>query len=372
MLTTSVVMYQKNGLVYSWNIRPSPRTTYQDQFHPTWEILLLLKYYLSFNRLEGNVPDLGGLAKLELMFLTSNLLTGSVPEWIKGSTYKIDISYNNFSENSAPASLCRDDLELLECLGESPYSQEIVFRSTISSYSLGSRIFDVYIQEKLALKDFNIENEAEGHDKAVIKNFAAVVTNKVLMIRFHWAGKGTTATPNRGIYGPLVSSISVESDFSPPVDGKIVVGAVVSVLLLIFMILGILWWKVCMGGRISREKELRGLELQTGFFIATNNFNAANKIGEGGFGSIYKISDSYLSIIEFKQLSSKSKQGSCEFVTEIGMVSSLQHPNLVKLFGCCIEREQLLLVYEYMENNSLARALFGPTGGRLKLDWSTR
>ena len=61
------------------------------------------------------------------------------------------------------------------------------------------------------MKDFNIENEAEGIDKAVIKNFAAVVTNKVLMIRFHWARKGTTATPNRGIYGPLVSAISVES-----------------------------------------------------------------------------------------------------------------------------------------------------------------
>ena len=67
------------------------------------------------------------------------------------------------------------------------------------------------LQEKLALKDFNVENEAQGLDKAVIKNFTAIVTNKVLMIRFHWAGKGTTAAPNRGIYGPLVSAISVES-----------------------------------------------------------------------------------------------------------------------------------------------------------------
>ncbi|KAM4112055.1 hypothetical protein ACJW30_05G112100 [Castanea mollissima] len=44
--------------------------------------------------------------------------------------------------------------------------------------------------------------------------------NKILMIRFHWAGKGTTAAPKRGIYGPLVSAIFVESDFSPSVDGK--------------------------------------------------------------------------------------------------------------------------------------------------------
>jgi len=64
-------------------------------------------------------------------------------------------------------------------------------------------------------------------------------------------------------------------------------------------------------------------------------------------------------IIAVKQLSSKSSQGNREFVNEIGMISGLNHPNLVKLYGCCVERDQLLLVYEYMENNSLALALFG-------------
>jgi serine/threonine protein kinase len=64
-------------------------------------------------------------------------------------------------------------------------------------------------------------------------------------------------------------------------------------------------------------------------------------------------------IIAVKQLSSKSRQGKHEFVNEIGMISALQHPNLVRLYGCCTEGNQLLLVYEYMENNCLARALFG-------------
>ncbi|GMP66077.1 hypothetical protein CsSME_00026587 [Camellia sinensis var. sinensis] len=77
-------------------------------------------------------------------------------------------------------------------------------------------------------------------------------------------------------------------------------------------------------------------------------------------------------VIAVKQLSSKSKQGNREFVNEIGMISALQHPNLVKLYGCCIEEDQLLLVYEYMENNSLARALFGPEEHRLTLEWPTR
>jgi len=64
-------------------------------------------------------------------------------------------------------------------------------------------------------------------------------------------------------------------------------------------------------------------------------------------------------MIAVKQLSSKSKQGNREFLNEIGMISALQHPYLVKLYGCCVEGDQLLLIYEYLENNSLARALFG-------------
>lgn len=64
-------------------------------------------------------------------------------------------------------------------------------------------------------------------------------------------------------------------------------------------------------------------------------------------------------VIAVKQLSSKSRQGNREFVNEIGMISALQHPNLVKLYGCCVEGNQLLLIYEYMENNCVSRALFG-------------
>ena len=77
-------------------------------------------------------------------------------------------------------------------------------------------------------------------------------------------------------------------------------------------------------------------------------------------------------VIAVKQLSSKSKQGNREFLNEIGMISALQHPHLVKLYGCCVEGGQLLLVYEYLENNSLARALFGPQETQIRLDWPTR
>ena len=67
------------------------------------------------------------------------------------------------------------------------------------------------LQEQLVLKDFNIENAAQGVDKAKVMEYKAIVRNKVLQIRFHWAGKGTTAAPWRGTYGPLISAISVEA-----------------------------------------------------------------------------------------------------------------------------------------------------------------
>ncbi|KAK8646112.1 hypothetical protein V6N13_119908 [Hibiscus sabdariffa] len=191
------------------------------------------------------------------------------------------------------------------CLANGSYTvtlhfAEIVIRDNRSYQSLGRRIFDVYIQEKLELKDFNIKDEAKGVDKVVIRKFKTVVRNKTLTIRFHWAGKGTTATPRRGTYGPLISAISVDSDFKPPVlsgwkkNMKFVLGAVVSVLCLILVILGILWWQGYFRREPSREQVLRGLDLQAGFFTfkqmkaATNNFDIANKIGEGGFGAVYK------------------------------------------------------------------------------------
>ncbi|RWR96281.1 putative leucine-rich repeat receptor-like serine/threonine-protein kinase isoform X1 [Cinnamomum micranthum f. kanehirae] len=243
------------------------------------------------------------------------------------------------------------------CLWDGSYTvklhfAEIMFSDNESYSSLYKRIFDIYIQGRLVQKDFNIEAEAGGTHKAVVRNFTAHVTTNTLEIRFYWAGKGTQTLPKRGIYGPLISAISVES--------------------------GILWWKGCFRKKRSMYEDLKRLDLQTSSFTlrqlkaATNNFDDANKIGEGGFGPVYKGLLYDGTIIAVKQLSSKSKQGNREFVNEIGMISALQHPNLVKLYGCCMEGNQLLLVYEYMENNSLARALFGLEEEQLKLDWPTR
>ncbi|XP_009116594.2 probable leucine-rich repeat receptor-like serine/threonine-protein kinase At3g14840 [Brassica rapa] len=278
------------------------------------------------------------------------------------------------------------------CLGEGNYTvnlhfAEIMFSDDNNYSSLGRRFFDIYVQGKRVAKDFNIVTEAKGAERAVVKSFPVTITNRKLEIRLLWAGKGTQALPQRGTYGALISAVSVDPDFTPPKEDSpgggtsigAVVGAVIaSTVVLVLLIGAILWWRGCLRPKSQMEKDFKNLDFQISSFslrqikVATDNFDPANKIGEGGFGPVYKGEMNDGTIIAVKQLSAKSKQGNREFLNEIAMISALQHPHLVKLYGCCVEGDQLLLVYEYLENNSLARALFGPPETQIRLDWPTR
>ncbi|XP_020249927.1 probable LRR receptor-like serine/threonine-protein kinase At1g53440 isoform X2 [Asparagus officinalis] len=452
---------------------------------------------LSFNNLSGDIPgSFSGLrSSINYMFLSNNMLNGTIPSWILSSSKNLDISYNNFTGSPAPSSCQQGNVDLASsysstsgnlietclqrnfpcsgkprnynlfincggrmvtiegndyeddsspsgasryysdnskwaststgyfsdntnanyiatntsmlnmsnpelyttarlapaslryfglCLQKGNYNvslhfAEIVFTNDQTFSSNGRRIFDVSIQGRKVLQDFNIAKEANGTGKNIIKSFNTDVDH-TLEISFYWAGKGTNSIPQRGVYGPLVSAISVIPNFKPDTGNGLSVGAIVSIVAgacALIMLIAVMLL-VFLRRKRAKNSELEGLELHTSIFslkqikASTNNFDPANKIGEGGFGPVYKGVLPDGSEIAVKQLSSKSKQGNREFITEIGMISALQHPNLVKLHGCGMEGNQLLLVYEYMENNSLARALFGPEKARLKLDWKTR
>lgn len=105
---------------------------------------------------------------------------------------------------------------------------------------------------------------------------------------------------------------------------------------------------------------------------ATGHFHPSNRIGGGGFGVVYKGVLRDGTHVAIKSLSAQSKQGTNEFLTEINMISNIQHPKLVQLIGCCVEGSNRILVYEYMENNSLASALLGSKGKKLDIDWPKR
>nr|XP_010921615.1 probable LRR receptor-like serine/threonine-protein kinase At1g53430 isoform X1 [Elaeis guineensis] len=452
---------------------------------------------LSFNNLTGPIPSSydGLMNSINYMYLTDNMLNGSIPNWILSSQQNLDISYNSFTGSLAPSGCQEGNLNMVSsysstenssivpclkrnlpcpvkdrnynlfincggrkviidddeyeadlsqlgpsrfavayskkwaysstgdfvgndkaryvatnvsvlnmtspelymtarlsplslryyglCLQKGTYTvnlhfAEIMFTDDQTYFSVGKRIFDVSIQGQKVLQDFNIAKEANGTGRPIIKSFTATVDG-TLEIHFQWAGKGTNSIPERGVYGPLISAISVTPNFDIQ-ESKLSIGAIFGILaascVTIVLMLIMLW--LFFRRKNAEKDELQSLELQTRYFslkqikAATKNFDPANKIGEGGFGPVYKGVLPNGSVIAIKQLSSKSKQGNREFINEIGMISALQHPNLVKLYGCCIEGNQLLLIYEYMENNSLALALFGREGCQLKLDWQTR
>uniref|UniRef100_A0A803LL28 non-specific serine/threonine protein kinase n=1 Tax=Chenopodium quinoa TaxID=63459 RepID=A0A803LL28_CHEQI len=105
--------------------------------------------------------------------------------------------------------------------------------------------------------------------------------------------------------------------------------------------------------------------------VATKCFSEINKLGQGGFGPVYKGKLENGQDIAVKRLSRASGQGLLEFMNEVLVISKLQHKNLVKLLGCCVEQEEKLLVYEYMPNNSLDALLFD-THHKIHLDWKKR
>ncbi|EYU27526.1 hypothetical protein ABFS82_13G150100 [Erythranthe guttata] len=131
------------------------------------------------------------------------------------------------------------------------------------------------------------------------------------------------------------------------------------------------------GRRSNLSNELTGVDNVTLYTykelkIATNDFSPANKIGEGGFGSVYKGKLRNGQMAAIKVLSAESRQGVREFLTEIQIISDIEHENLVKLYGCCVEANQRILVYNYLENNSLARTLLGGGHSSIYFSWQTR
>ncbi|KAM5552077.1 hypothetical protein ABKV19_026773 [Rosa sericea] len=170
---------------------------------------------------------------------------------------------------------------------------------------------------------------------------------------------------------------------SDPTSRKrtIVIATVSATAGLLTIVFGYFLWKNTLGKRSETIKNLSaaGVENDTelplfslrSILVATNNFSEANKLGEGGFGPVYKGILPENQEVAIKRLSKKSGQGQQEFMNELKLIAKLQHTNLVRLLGCCIEAEEMILMYEYMPNRSLDKFLFDPSE-KTKLDWGRR
>ncbi|XP_059439294.1 cysteine-rich receptor-like protein kinase 44 [Corylus avellana] len=178
----------------------------------------------------------------------------------------------------------------------------------------------------------------------------------------------------------------------PPTQGKksnkspsaivIVVPTVVSVVLIICICIYIY---ICFFySRVRKEGEkveseavdeissVESLQFDFGTIkLATDNFSNENKLGQGGFGAVYKGRLPNGKEIAVKRLLKPSGQGNLEFKNEIVLVARLQHRNLVRLIGFCLEGSERILIYEFMLNGSLDKFIFDPIK-RALLDWERR
>ncbi|OVA00714.1 Protein kinase domain [Macleaya cordata] len=98
---------------------------------------------------------------------------------------------------------------------------------------------------------------------------------------------------------------------------------------------------------------------------ATNNFDEKLKLGQGGFGVVYKgVLPNENTQVAVKKFSRDNlKEGKDDFLAELTIINRLRHKHLVRLVGWCHKKGMLLLVYDYMPNGSLDKHLFFPRGG---------
>ncbi|XP_078150077.1 G-type lectin S-receptor-like serine/threonine-protein kinase At4g27290 isoform X1 [Carex rostrata] len=161
-----------------------------------------------------------------------------------------------------------------------------------------------------------------------------------------------------------------------------IISSSIILVLLISSIVCLLWRKKMRNSNqgknlkyFERNESLEGTDLPVFdmdmILEATDNFSNTNKLGEGGFGIVYKGQLPCGQEIAVKRLSRESVQGLNEFMNEVLLLAKLQHRNLVRLLGCCIEDNERLLIYEFMANKSLDFYIFDATR-RASLNWTMR
>ncbi|CAJ1960709.1 unnamed protein product [Sphenostylis stenocarpa] len=160
----------------------------------------------------------------------------------------------------------------------------------------------------------------------------------------------------------------------------VIIGVVVGGAALVVILLLLFSWcrrpqspKRVARGNILEATELKGPKKYkySDLKAATRNFSEKNKVGEGGFGAVYKGTMKNGKVIAVKILiSGKSSKINDDFETEVTLISNVHHRNLVRLLGCCSKDQDRILVYEFMANSSLDNFLFGKRKGFL--NWKQR
>ncbi|KAK4258886.1 hypothetical protein QN277_005285 [Acacia crassicarpa] len=182
-----------------------------------------------------------------------------------------------------------------------------------------------------------------------------------------------------------ITHVSSES-LVPPTSGSRNILMIAAIVVPVFVVLALFVVGCCFLRRTASKKYNTSTQDSTGIGIseieslqfelatieaATKKFSDENKIGQGGFGAVYRGILPNGQEIAVKRLLVTSLQGALGFTNEAALVAKLQHRNLVRLLGFCLEGQEKILIYEYIPNKSLDKFLFDPERKRI-LDWSKR
>ncbi|KAG2584310.1 hypothetical protein PVAP13_6KG294700 [Panicum virgatum] len=311
-------------------------------------------------------PSIAELTTLQELALNGNTISGGIPEAL-GNVSSLTTLYlgNNVFNGSIPDSLGRlRNLQTLD-LSENVLTGEI----PISLSNLSS------------LKEINLSGN----------NLKGEIPEQLLQVaQYNYTGnhlncsrnsapsceKGTTKA------GPKTKSI---------LWGLAAVSSLLAVIFCFLFCFGLIkfrWltkgkWSVMDRSELNMHRgeeivwDIEGSNPEFTFYEfsqvleATNNFSVENKLGQGGFGPVYKGRFPDGLDIAVKRLASHSGQGLTEFKNEVQLIAKLQHRNLVRLLGCCSQGEEKMLIYEYLLNKSLDFFIFDETR-RTLLNWDRR
>ncbi|WJX54580.1 hypothetical protein P8452_40447 [Trifolium repens] len=192
----------------------------------------------------------------------------------------------------------------------------------------------------------------------------------------------SSPSPSSSILPPATTNSADSRGGSSGISGGTIVAIVVPIIVVVLLFIV----AICFLSKRARKKHdslqdgntanditsMESLQFDFGTIeAATNKFSADNKLGEGGFGEVFKGTLPSGQEIAVKRLSKSSGQGGAEFKNEVVVVAKLQHRNLARLLGFCLQGEEKILVYEYVANKSLDYTLFDPEK-QGRLDWARR
>ncbi|KAH8958118.1 hypothetical protein BDL97_06G006300 [Sphagnum fallax] len=340
----------------------------------------LIQLDLSDNILTGPIPpELGNLTNLVSLYLYGNQLNGTIPISSNNASWGI----NNLTE------LVSLELQENQLSGELPNLQNVPFLRTVNlstNKMSGSINIDLIFNStspefELGILDLSYNSFSN------ISNFSGFSTSFQQLLKNNPCCQLWTTTK---VSSPNTTHVHYfcNANYTPPKRNKhLILIICISVGSAFISLIAVAFFWLYRKARKDKkllqedfhqiEQEFAKKDVQPRMYAykdlqkATSNFHDNMKLGQGAFGAVYKgvLEGSEIAV---KLLLPEVQQGMEEFSNEIVLVTSMRHKNLVKLKGCCFgDREQRILVYEFVENNNLAEVIFEGKGD-FNMDWPIR